>query len=69
MIQSHFQKRMAKLEAMKPAVEAAREDLKILSINQMTAEEKSTLSPLELIQLRRRAQEELFAARKAGRLS
>lgn len=67
MTQSHYQKRIAKLDAMKPAVEATRAVLKeVISINRLTAEEKAALSPLELIQLRRKAQEEMFAARKAG---
>lgn len=68
-MQIHFQKHMAHLEASKPAVEAAREVLKeTITLNQMTAEQKAALSPVEMIQLRRLAQQEMFAARKAGKL-
>lgn len=66
-MKSHFQKRMAQIEAGKAAAEAARNVLKeVITLNRMTAEEKAKLSPIELIQLRRLAQQEMFAARKAG---
>lgn len=66
---SHFQKHMAHIEAMKPQAEANMVQLRTHSINKMTAAEKASLSPAELMEARRQAQIEFQAALKAKKLN
>jgi len=67
---TYFQKHMLHIEAMKPQADANLAVLKeVISLNKMTKEQKAALTPIELIEARRLAQQEFFAARKAGKLN